>query len=199
MGLRVLELQTFRERLQKRRVRLLPMLQWVSSNVWKASRGCGASHRIGSPCKSSPDSQAPGIVLSALGELARVLPTERWRWIFPLRCVGSTRLCMSPIPVPSTCRSIRPHLRCFHAYFSSPTRHIPRRSHQNNVQPAYLTVCLWQQRLRRRDNGRRVLMPRSARPRTRHSPLNEGVSADRGCSVALTTAVLVAVTSAART
>ncbi|CAM9495527.1 unnamed protein product [Ascophyllum nodosum] len=37
MGLRVLELQTFRERLQKRRVRLLPMLQWVSSNVWKAS------------------------------------------------------------------------------------------------------------------------------------------------------------------
>ncbi|CAN0500801.1 unnamed protein product, partial [Ectocarpus sp. 12 AP-2014] len=39
MGLRVLELQTFRERLQKRRVRLLPMLQWVSSNVWKASRG----------------------------------------------------------------------------------------------------------------------------------------------------------------
>ncbi|CAN0306387.1 unnamed protein product, partial [Ectocarpus sp. 8 AP-2014] len=40
MGLRVLELQTFRERLQKRRVRLLPMLQWVSSNVWKASRGC---------------------------------------------------------------------------------------------------------------------------------------------------------------
>lgn len=39
MGLRVLELQTFRERLQKRRVRLLPMLQWVSSNVWKALFG----------------------------------------------------------------------------------------------------------------------------------------------------------------
>lgn len=35
MGLKVLELLTFRERLQKRRMRLLPMLQWVSSNVWK--------------------------------------------------------------------------------------------------------------------------------------------------------------------
>ncbi|CAM9444230.1 unnamed protein product [Choristocarpus tenellus] len=39
MGLRVLELLTLRERQQKRKTRLLPMLQWVSSNVWKALFG----------------------------------------------------------------------------------------------------------------------------------------------------------------
>ncbi|CAN0008822.1 unnamed protein product [Discosporangium mesarthrocarpum] len=39
MGLRVLELLTFRERQQKRKIRLLPVLQWVSSNVWKALFG----------------------------------------------------------------------------------------------------------------------------------------------------------------
>lgn len=44
MGLKVLELLTFRERLQKRRMRLLPMLQWVSSNVWKV---CDAKNTFG--------------------------------------------------------------------------------------------------------------------------------------------------------
>ena len=39
VGLRVLELLTLRERQQKRKVRLLPMLQWVSSNVWKSLFG----------------------------------------------------------------------------------------------------------------------------------------------------------------
>lgn len=55
MGLRVLELQTFRERLQKRKVRLLPMLQWVSSNVWKASPGNPSySHSFWYQSKKTP-------------------------------------------------------------------------------------------------------------------------------------------------
>lgn len=82
MGLRVLELQTFRERLQKRRVRLLPMLQWVSSNVWKASsRGCETSHDfLGVALEVIPGSASAGFcAVSSWGEVVRALPTQTSR------------------------------------------------------------------------------------------------------------------------
>ena len=39
VGLRVLELQSLRERGSKRRTRLLQILQWVSSDVWRSLFG----------------------------------------------------------------------------------------------------------------------------------------------------------------
>ncbi|CAM9648901.1 unnamed protein product [Phaeothamnion confervicola] len=39
IGLRVLELLSYREKQYKRRTRLLPMLQWVSASVWRSLFG----------------------------------------------------------------------------------------------------------------------------------------------------------------